>query len=77
MTALHVAMFGACQRRWVTRIPDELAAAIDELVRDGVFASRSDAVRVGLDALVHARLGALGAVRRGEICRALAALADC
>ncbi|CAN5852662.1 hypothetical protein BH23ACT10_BH23ACT10_29620 [soil metagenome] len=32
----------------VTRVDEELATAIDDLVADGVFASRSDAVRAGL-----------------------------
>lgn len=32
----------------VTRIDDDLATAIDDLVEEGVFASRSDAVRAGL-----------------------------
>ncbi len=32
----------------VTRIDDDLAAAVDALVADGVVASRSEAVRVGL-----------------------------
>ena len=36
----------------VTRVSDELAAAVDELVADGVAASRSDAVRLGLDRLI-------------------------
>lgn len=36
----------------VTRIPDDLAASIDDLVSAGVFSSRSEAVRAGLDAVV-------------------------
>lgn len=36
----------------VTRLPKELADQLDELVAEGVFASRSDAVRQGLEALV-------------------------
>jgi Arc/MetJ-type ribon-helix-helix transcriptional regulator len=36
----------------VTRIDDELARDVDELVAEGVVASRSDAVRRGLRALV-------------------------
>jgi Arc/MetJ-type ribon-helix-helix transcriptional regulator len=36
----------------VTRIDDELAAGIDELVAAGVVASRSEAVRLGLERLI-------------------------
>ncbi len=36
----------------VTRIDDELAAAVDELVAAGVVASRSEAVRLGLERLI-------------------------
>lgn len=36
----------------VVRLDDEVAAAIDRLVADGVVASRSDAVRRGLDRLL-------------------------
>lgn len=36
----------------VTRLDDDLAAAVDELVAAGVVASRSEAVRVGLQRLV-------------------------
>ncbi len=36
----------------VTRVEDDLAAAVDELVEAGVVASRSEAVRVGLEQLV-------------------------
>lgn len=36
----------------VTRIPDDLAASIDDLVDAGIFASRSEAVRAGLDVVV-------------------------
>jgi Arc/MetJ-type ribon-helix-helix transcriptional regulator len=32
----------------VTRVPDAVADAVDELVDAGVFSSRSDAVRAGL-----------------------------
>ena len=46
----------------VTRVDDDLAAAVDQLVADGVVASRSDAVRAGLEGLVdrhrRARIGA-------------------
>lgn len=37
----------------VTRIPDSVAEAVDDLVRSGVFASRSAAVRAGLEAVVE------------------------
>lgn len=36
----------------VTRVNDDLAAAVDELVAAGVVASRSEAVRLGLERLV-------------------------
>jgi Arc/MetJ-type ribon-helix-helix transcriptional regulator len=36
----------------VTRVDDDLAAAIDQLVADGVVPSRSAAVRLGLERLV-------------------------
>lgn len=39
----------------VTRVPDEVAKAIDELVRVGVFGSRSEAVRAGLDVVIDRR----------------------
>ena len=39
----------------VTRIDDETAAAIDALVDDGEFASRSDVVRTGILRLVDER----------------------
>jgi Arc/MetJ-type ribon-helix-helix transcriptional regulator len=37
----------------VTRVPDAVADAVDGLVEAGVFASRSDAVRAGLEAVVE------------------------
>ena len=37
----------------VTRVPQELASSVDALVTDGVFASRSDAVRTALDLLIE------------------------
>jgi metal-responsive CopG/Arc/MetJ family transcriptional regulator len=42
----------------VTRLDDKLAAELDGLVADGVVASRSEAVRLGLKRLVdeHRRL---------------------
>ncbi|MFN3217893.1 MAG: ribbon-helix-helix domain-containing protein [Acidimicrobiales bacterium] len=36
----------------VTRVTDDLAAAVDRLVDAGVVASRSEAVRLGLEQLV-------------------------
>ncbi|MCP3857634.1 MAG: ribbon-helix-helix protein, CopG family [Actinomycetia bacterium] len=36
----------------VTRVEDDLAAAVDRLVEAGVVASRSEAVRLGLERLV-------------------------
>ncbi len=36
----------------VTRVEDGLAAAVDDLVAAGVVASRSEAVRMGLEQLV-------------------------
>jgi Arc/MetJ-type ribon-helix-helix transcriptional regulator len=37
----------------VTRVDDRLLAEVDALVVDGVAATRSDAVRLGLEALVE------------------------
>jgi len=36
----------------VTRVADDLAAAVDQLVKAGVVASRSEAVRLGLEEFV-------------------------
>jgi Arc/MetJ-type ribon-helix-helix transcriptional regulator len=36
----------------VTRVDDDLATAVDELIAAGVVASRSEAVRLGLQRLV-------------------------
>lgn len=45
----------------VTRVPDALAQTVDRLVASGVFSSRSDAVRAGLEAVVdRERREALG-----------------
>jgi Arc/MetJ-type ribon-helix-helix transcriptional regulator len=45
----------------VTRVPDALAEAVDGLVEDGTFGSRSDAVRAGLETVVdRARRDAIG-----------------
>ncbi|MEJ7797387.1 MAG: ribbon-helix-helix domain-containing protein [Solirubrobacteraceae bacterium] len=43
----------------VARIPDELAGAVDDLVRAGVYASRSAAVRAGLDTVIDQQRRAL------------------
>ncbi|MGI8793477.1 MAG: ribbon-helix-helix protein, CopG family [Acidimicrobiales bacterium] len=53
----------------VTRLDDELAAAVDALVADGVVESRSDAVRLGLRALVdrHRRRRTGEAIRAGYL----------
>lgn len=37
----------------VARVDDSLVAAIDDLVSAGVLASRSEAMRIGLEALVE------------------------
>lgn len=37
----------------VTRVPDDIAAAIDELVAARVFGSRSEAVRAGLETVIE------------------------
>jgi Arc/MetJ-type ribon-helix-helix transcriptional regulator len=50
----------------VTRIPDSIAEAVDDLVQSGVFTSRSDAVRAGLEAVVERE-------RRDAIGRAIVA----
>lgn len=51
----------------VTRLDDDLADAVDELVADGVVESRSDAVRLGLRSLVdrHRRRRTGEAIRAG------------
>ncbi|MDH2902342.1 MAG: ribbon-helix-helix domain-containing protein [Actinomycetota bacterium] len=36
----------------VTRIDEKLASDVDDLVRDGVVTSRSEAVRMGLEQLI-------------------------
>ena len=37
----------------VTRVDDDLVAAVDDLVATGVVSSRSDAVRLGLERLLE------------------------
>jgi Arc/MetJ-type ribon-helix-helix transcriptional regulator len=51
----------------VARITDELAALVDELVAEGVVASRSDAIRRGLEQLIdlHRRQRTAEAIVRG------------
>jgi len=39
----------------VTRVPEDVAEAIDALVGEGAFASRSDVVRAGLDVVIERR----------------------
>jgi len=41
-----------CMTQLVTRVADDLIARVDALVDDGAVASRSDAVRRGLEMLV-------------------------
>jgi Arc/MetJ-type ribon-helix-helix transcriptional regulator len=49
----------------VTRVPDDVATAVDDLVRAGVFESRSHVVRAGLHAVVDRQ-------RRAAVGRAIA-----
>ena len=39
--------------QFVTRVDDRLVAAVDRLVAEGAVASRSEAVRQGLEALIE------------------------
>jgi metal-responsive CopG/Arc/MetJ family transcriptional regulator len=50
--------------QFVTRIEDDLAREVDRLVAEGVVASRSAAVRLGLEGLIDRH-------RRGEIGRSI------
>jgi Arc/MetJ-type ribon-helix-helix transcriptional regulator len=50
---MHNAMLDPMSVQLVTRIPDSVAEAVDTLVHAGVFTSRSDAVRAGLEAVVE------------------------
>lgn len=45
-------VYAICMAQLVTRVEDDLAAAVDQLVEAGVVASRSEAVRLGLEQLV-------------------------
>lgn len=51
----------------VTRLDDSLVSQVDDLVAEGVVASRSDAVRQGLNLLVdrHRRQGVAAAIVEG------------
>jgi Arc/MetJ-type ribon-helix-helix transcriptional regulator len=51
----------------VTRVDDDLAALLDDLIADGVVESRSDAVRRGLQVLIdqHRRRRTAEAIIRG------------
>jgi Arc/MetJ-type ribon-helix-helix transcriptional regulator len=51
--------------QFVTRLEDSLASEVDRLVADGVVASRSAAVRLGLESLIERH-------RRTEIGRSIA-----
>ncbi|HEC09456.1 MAG TPA: ribbon-helix-helix protein, CopG family [Acidimicrobiales bacterium] len=55
----------------VTRVGDDLAAAVDRLVEAGIVASRSEAVRLALEQLVdRCRREEIGArIRRGYLDR--------
>ena len=44
--------YAVCMAQLVTRIDDGLAEALDDLIRQGVAASRSEAVRIGLEQLI-------------------------
>lgn len=50
---MHCAMLTGIAVQLVTRVPDAMAAAVDRLVEAGLYGSRSDAVRAGLDAVVE------------------------
>lgn len=45
--------YATCMAQLVTRVDDRLLAAVDGLVAEGVAATRSDAVRLGLEGLVE------------------------
>lgn len=50
---LQSAMLFAMPVQLVTRVPDDVAKAVDSLVDLGIFASRSEAVRAGLNAVLE------------------------
>ena len=45
--------YALCMAQLVTRIDNRLANEVDDLVRQGVVASRSEAVRMGLEQLIE------------------------
>lgn len=45
--------YAGCMAQLVTRLDERLLAEVDYLVSEGVAATRSDAVRLGLEALVE------------------------
>jgi Arc/MetJ-type ribon-helix-helix transcriptional regulator len=47
--------YAECMAQVVVRLDDALTAALDDLVREGVVASRSSAVREGLALLIEQR----------------------
>jgi Arc/MetJ-type ribon-helix-helix transcriptional regulator len=49
----HCVLYAGKMVQLVTRVDDDLATAIDELVAQGSVSSRSDAVRRGLEQLVE------------------------
>ena len=55
--------------QFVTRLDDDLARAVDALIREGVVESRSDAVRRGLLVLLdhHRRRATADAIRSGYL----------
>ena len=56
-----------CMAQLVTRINEDLAVLVDELIADGIVDSRSDAVRKGLDMLIdqHRRMKIAAAIVAG------------
>jgi Arc/MetJ-type ribon-helix-helix transcriptional regulator len=55
-------MLKAMPKLLVTRLDAELVEAVDGLVRDGIVANRSEAVRIGLEQLVdRSRRSEIGA----------------
>lgn len=48
----HADRYAFCMTQIVARIDDSLIAAVDDLVHAGVVASRSEAMRIGLQKIV-------------------------